>query len=115
MANAALRLDAGDARALNQSIADAEPGAVIQIAAGDYHLPEPLILAKPVTLVGAGMDQTRILCGASGVVVRFDVAGPYAARNLTFAHDGDEPAAVAVVTAGPFDCRSCRFTGAVGK
>lgn len=107
------RESTGDIPDLEELILQAEAGSEIRLVAGDYTLLRPLVVSKPITLIGLGMDQTRIVCRASGLVARFDTAGPFHVRNLTFAHEGDEPAHVVIVAAGPFDFRNCRFTGAV--
>src|ERR1700736_1735229 len=114
MANPAVRIDlSGNIQDLEAVIRQAEPGAEVRLPAGVFMLSRPLVVTQSITLIGAGMDQTRIVCRARELVVRFDSGGPFHARNIPFAHEGEEPAHVVTVVSGPFEFRSCRFTGAV--
>ncbi|MCW1922531.1 protein kinase [Luteolibacter arcticus] len=53
------------------ALEDASPGAVIRIAAGNY--PERIVIRKPVTLIGAGWEKTRL-----------HVQGPYLAESRDY-------------------------------
>ena len=85
--------------------------AELVLQAGTYDVSEPIDFSFPVTLTGAGADLTTVSSNAAGSVVRF-LAGPAMVRGVHFAHRGELPANVAIVSA-EFDIRDCRFSGGV--
>jgi parallel beta-helix repeat protein len=111
-----IRLNAdgsGDYPTLEKALAAASSGETILLEAGTYSLAQSLEVDKPLTLLGAGMDQTEIVSEAGGYVIRFSGGGPFIAQDITFRHEGDAVASVAVVDAGDIAFARCRFTGAV--
>ncbi len=103
----------GDFPSLSAALDSLPEGSTIILEAGTYYLPESLSIFKPVRLVGAGMEQTRIVSEAEGYVVRFNGAGPFAVEDLSFRHEGQAPADVVVVQGGGVTLTRCRFSGAV--
>jgi parallel beta-helix repeat protein len=65
-----------------------------------------------LTLIGAGMDETEIVSGAAGPVIEFTGSGTFAARGISFRHDGSQAGDGVVVDGGRGDFSGCRFTGA---
>jgi len=119
---AARRLAPGDDVAA--AVAQAQPGDLIVLAAGDHPLAAPLELPAGVELRGEGANQTRLI-GCGDFVVRVagvaSVAGAVAAaegtppallRELAVVHDGEQ-AGSAVGAFGPFRADRCLFTGGV--
>jgi parallel beta-helix repeat protein len=102
------------ARSLDKAVQQASPGAELWLVAGTYRLSQPLQIEKAISLIGAGMDQTRVICAAEDCVVRFVGEGRFVARDLTFAHEGELQAHVVEVAAGVVDLQGCCFTGGVG-
>jgi parallel beta-helix repeat protein len=103
----------GDYTDLKVAVGDIPPGGSVSLAPGIYRLEEPLKVQKPLHLLGAGMDETIIVCEAAGFVVRFSGDGPFVAEDLTFRHEGEAVADVALVEGGNVTFSRCRFTGAV--
>ncbi|HWE24903.1 MAG TPA: DUF1565 domain-containing protein, partial [Myxococcales bacterium] len=89
----------GSAGAPFQTIADAlqaaPPGALIRIAEGTY--PEAVLIARPVVLLGAGRDKTKIVgpTGARATAVRTGGGVRVELRDLTV-----EQAAAAISAEG---------------
>jgi parallel beta-helix repeat protein len=82
------------------------------LESGVYKLAGPLEIRKPLTLTGAGMDETLILSEAGGYALRFVGAGPFTLKDLTIQHEGEAEADVVVVQGGLVDFARCRFSGA---
>lgn len=103
----------GDFPDLPAAVAAVEPGGVINLGPGTYTLQEPLIIDKPLTLAGAGIDETFIVSGGQGYVVRYSGDGRFAATDITFRHEGDVDADAVRIDQGEIEISRCRFTGAV--
>jgi parallel beta-helix repeat protein len=122
----------GDYRTLEEAVDGAPPGATIRLGAGEFLLRAPLNLNRSITLVGDGVDRTRITCKTGDVVVSSRGGHAFAAADLTFAHQGSAPAVtrrtvaarlagelqaagptdVVLLTDAHVDLRRCRFEGA---
>ena len=103
----------GDYPTLDEAIRQVPAGTTIVLAAGEYRLSRPLRVTRALMLLGAGMDQTRLVCASPGQVVLFEGSGPFGARGVTFVHEGGEVGDVVVVAGGSVDFQHCRFGGAV--
>ncbi|MBU1877481.1 MAG: right-handed parallel beta-helix repeat-containing protein, partial [Chloroflexi bacterium] len=103
----------GDYPTLAAAVAAAPAGATIQLAAGTYNLTQPLDVAKPLRLTGAGMDATSVVGQTGEYVVRFTGPGTLTAEGITFRYAGTTWARVMVIKDGEVDLVRCRFTGAV--
>jgi len=103
----------GDYPTLAEAIHSAPEGGTIRLDPGVYRLAEPLVIDKPIHLLGAGMDQTEIVSDGEDYVVRFSGDGPFIVEDITFRHEGDMVADVVVVDGGEISFTRCRFTGAV--
>ena len=118
---------------LAAAIATAPAGASLHLVAGIYRLAQPLLVDKPITLTGEGMDRTRLLCAAEEYVVRFVGDGPFVMADLGCEHVGGPWinegndfvlgdvafewvgmawANTVEVLNSELDFRRCRFTGA---
>ncbi len=91
----------------------AAPGTTLELAAGEYRLAQPLVLNKALTVQGAGLEQTRLVCEAEGAVLRCEGVGLVHVYDLTVEHRGEAWADVVVVAGGQVDIRRCRVTGGV--
>jgi len=98
---------------LATAVAAVAEGGTIRLMAGEYWLAEPLLIEKPVRLVGAGTGTTVIMCEGEGYVVRFAASGPFAAEGITFRHEGKAWANVVEVADGRLDMARCRLIGGV--
>jgi parallel beta-helix repeat protein len=103
----------GDYATLEEAVAAAAPRATITLGPGMYRLLRGLEIDTSLTLVGAGMDETEIVSGAPGHVVRFTGSGSFNAEGITFRHDGKQMADVVVIEEGTGRFSGCRFTGAI--
>ncbi|MEI6179204.1 MAG: hypothetical protein WCP31_00500, partial [Chloroflexales bacterium] len=98
---------------LTAALAGASAGATLHLSAGVYRLAQPLLIDKPLTLTGEGMDRTRLLCAAEDCVARFTGDGSFIIADLSFEHTGSLGARVVKVNGGEVDIQRCRFTGGV--
>ena len=103
----------GDYATLEEAVAAVAPGGTITMGPGTYRLVYGLKVEKSFTLVGAGMDESEIVSGIEGHVVRVESGGALVAQDLAFRHDGTQVADVMMVQDGRVDFSRCRFTGAV--
>jgi parallel beta-helix repeat protein len=103
----------GDYATLEEAILAASSGQTIFLEAGIYHLATPLDISKPVSLIGAGMDETEIVSRAEGYVVWFSGEGPFTVEDVAFRHEGRAAADVAIAEGGEIAFTRCLFEGAV--
>jgi hypothetical protein len=88
-------------------------GSTIRIAPGEYVIGEPLVALRPVTLVGAGADETVLRSIAPGAGLLIDADGDVAVSDLALRHEGTASASVVIVTAGGFDLQGLTVAGGV--
>lgn len=93
------------------AITTAISDAVILLAAGEYVLQQPLQLEKPMSLIGAGRDKTRLTCSEPQYVLRYAGDGMFAAEGISFEHIGQRGANVMVVKSGLLKLQGCSFKG----
>ena len=103
----------GDFKTLHEAVERTAAGAVIRLVRGDHHLAIPLALTKPVTLIGTGIDATRIVCADEGYVAQYSADGRFSATDLAFIHEGERWANILCVDGGEVSITHCRFVGAV--
>src|ERR1700678_136524 len=93
-----LRFNIGAVDELARALQEINGPAELVLKAGAYDMPAPIDFAFPVTLIGAGAGLTTISSSAAGWVVRF-LAGRNVISGIHFAHQGELPANVALVSA----------------
>ncbi len=103
----------GDYATLEEAVANAPEGGVINLGPGVHRLAAPLTIERSLTLIGAGMDETEVVCDGPNYVLYFTGGGTFSARGITFRHEGDSPADVFVADRGQVNLSRCRFSGAV--
>jgi parallel beta-helix repeat protein len=103
----------GNLRSLEEAVQQARPGAVIYLKAGIHRLKHPLVIDKPLTLIGEGMETTRIVCDGEGCVVEFSGDGLFSARDLAFVHEGTKWGDAVWANKGEVQFYRCLFTGGV--
>jgi parallel beta-helix repeat protein len=103
----------GNFRSLEEAVQQVRPGAVIYLKAGIYRLKHPLVIDKPLTLIGEGMETTRIVCDGEGCVVEFSGDGLFSARDLAFVHEGTKWGDAVRANKGEVQFYHCLFTGGV--
>jgi len=102
----------GQYATLAAAVAGVPAGSTIRLDSGRYELSQPLEVDKPLSLLGAGMEETEVVGSGEGYVIRFSGEGPFVAEGITFRYEGASQANVVVVAGGEIDFDGCRFTGA---
>lgn len=107
----------GTHRALSDAVASANPNSVIYLSAGTHFLADKLHLNKPLTILGAGLHQTRVIGTAPEYVIMTDADGPSTFRELTIEYDGEpsERADCLLIRGGQVTVESCVITGGSGN
>jgi parallel beta-helix repeat protein len=95
---------------LAQSIENAEDGAVLFLAAGDYELSSNLKVQKAISLIGAGLSLTRITSSVAGVMMRFS-DGELHLKGISFVHLGKQKSDVVSIEDAKINIEDCRFAG----
>jgi parallel beta-helix repeat protein len=103
----------GDFCDLEEAVQKAQSGTTIHLKAGIYRLKRPLVIDKPMTLIGEGMETTRIVCDGEECVVKFSGDGLFSARDISFVHEGNRWANVVTADRGEVSFIRCLFTGGV--
>lgn len=99
-----------DFKELAQSIDDAEDGAVLFLAAGEYQLSSNLKVQKSISLIGAGFSQTRITSSVSGIMMRFSGSDLHL-KGISFVHLGKQKSDVVSIEDAKIKIEDCRFAG----
>jgi parallel beta-helix repeat protein len=95
---------------LAQSIANAEDGAVLFLAAGEYKLLSTIKVQKSISLIGAGQALTRISSSASVALMSFKTAELHL-KGIGFVHTGKQKADVLDIKDAQIKIEDCRFSG----
>ena len=102
-----------DVPTLEEAVEKAKAGDTIELPAGDYRLPKPLVVKKSLTLRGAGADKSKVQCEAEGWVLRLEGKGRWKLEGLTLEHVGKSWADVVVVEGGELEMVDCVCRGGV--
>ena len=103
----------GNLRSLEEAVQQARPGAVIYLKAGIHRLKHPLVIDKPLTLIGEGMETTRIVCDGEECVVKFSGNGLFSVSDIAFVHEGARWGDAVQANMGEIRFYRCLFTGGV--
>ena len=103
----------GDFRSLEEAVPKAQSGATLYLKAGAHRLAHPLTLDKPLTLIGEGIETTRIVCDGEKCVVSFSGDGLFSASDLAFVHEGARWGDAVRANRGEVRFYRCLFTGGV--
>jgi parallel beta-helix repeat protein len=95
---------------LAQSLESAEDGAVLFLAAGEYQLSSNLEVQKSISLIGAGLSQTRITSSLAGVMMRFSGSELHL-KGISFVHTGKQKSDVVSIEDAKIKIEDCRFSG----
>ena len=88
-------------------------GGTVELAAGNYHFYQSLIISGDISLVGAGKEQTILTFHGSGALLYYRGKGAFRASNLTFTHGSESGANLLVIESGEVDIRDSVFRGAM--
>ena len=105
----------GDLATLEEALAFAAGGSTIELSAGEFIVVQTLDIDRPLTISGAGMEQTTILSEAPSAAVNYEGDGPLALRDLTITHRGGFAADIISVRSGLLDLADCRLQGALSS
>ena len=97
---------------LADAVSKVPAGSAIRLEAGIFRLEQPLWIDKEISLIGAGVDLTKVISSAGDYVITFDGAAPFRAYDITFSYEGSLPGDVIVVESGEVLFNNCRFLGA---
>ncbi len=112
----AVRADgSGDFATLAEAVAAVAPGSTIELGSGTYALESVLEIDKPLTLEGAGRDETEISGDAPGAVVSYSGTDVLEINGLTIRRDGPEEGDVLWVGSGQALLEEIRLVGAVSS
>lgn len=95
---------------LEQSIANADDGAVLFLAAGEYKLLTTVKVQKSISLIGAGQALTRI-SSSLGVAVMAFKTGQLHLKGISFLHTGKQKSDVLDIKDAQIKIEDCRFSG----
>ena len=109
---AAVDIEVSSTNELTAAVSLAGSGSTIRVAPGTYVVGEPLVVLRPMRIVGAGSGDTVIRSIAPDAAVIVDAGGDVGLDGLTVQHDVSSPASVVVVTAGGYDLRDVAISGA---
>lgn len=103
---------------LVKAVARAGSGSTIRLAAGSYGLRAPLVVLRPITLVGAGdgSDPQRastITSRAGGATLVAATGGDLGLSDLALTHVGEQAASVIVVAGGGYRFERIQVAGGV--
>lgn len=90
---------------------EAGSGSTIEVAAGTYEVDTSLVALRPLTVVGAGADDTTITSTATGAAIVIGVAGTIAITGVPIPATAPG-ASVVAVTRGGLDLDAVTITGA---
>src|SRR5215217_625768 len=90
---------------LEGAVREAQAGDVLHLKAGEHRLSQPLGIDKSLSLIGEGMDNTRVVCDGEEYVVKLVGDGPFVLHDLSFLHQGSLTADVIDVAGGELDIR----------
>ena len=109
-----LRADgSGDYPSLAEAVQAAPEGATIYLEAGSYKLARPVDIERRLKLVGAGKEQTEIVCAAENYVLRVARGTSFIAEDIAFRHEGRAIANVVIVEGGESEFNRCLFQGGI--
>ncbi|MGQ9554239.1 MAG: protein kinase domain-containing protein [Anaerolineae bacterium] len=109
-----LRADgSGDYPSLAEAVQAAPEGATIYLEAGSYKLARPVDIERRLKLVGAGKEQTEIICAAENYVLRVARGTSFIAEDIAFRHEGRAIANVVIVEGGESEFNRCLFQGGI--
>lgn len=101
----------GGYRTLEEALQKAEPGATLDLSAGEYILLRPLVIDKSIRIEGA---NSYLFCRAPGIALRFLGQIDCRLSDLTLRYEGLEPANVIELVSARLVLEHCSIESAVG-
>jgi len=101
----------GEYTSLPEAVDTVPAGSTIILGKGLYRLPKRLVINKPLTLRGVGINETIVVGEGNGAVAEFSGPGQFAVYGITFHYEGKGWGDTVRVTDGEVDFQSCEFTG----
>lgn len=97
---------------LVRTVAQAQAGARITVPPGHFVLDAPLLLVRPITLVGAGQGRTTLSLASAEPTVVVAADGNVVVEDLSIQHSGDEGASVVLLGGGGYHLERVTISGA---
>lgn len=104
-----------DAEQLVAAVGTAGAGSTVTLQAGDYLLDEPLVVYRPITIVGAGAERSTITSSSSGSTLLALADGMVRLDDVALSHVGDDPASVVIVVTGDIALSRVAIAGGRGE
>ncbi|MCK5828242.1 right-handed parallel beta-helix repeat-containing protein, partial [Candidatus Bipolaricaulota bacterium] len=98
---------------LETAMETCSPQGTVFLEAGTYVLEEPLVVSKPISLIGSGSGTCQVICDGELFVLSFSVEGDVSLEGITFRHTGTAMAYVVIADVDVLNVNDCGFEGAV--
>jgi parallel beta-helix repeat protein len=98
---------------LQQRIDRAAPNSVVQLTAGIYSIPNPLVIRKHIELKGAGPNHTLIVSNAGESVIDINGLVEFKASGIGFEYQGEKWSDLLRIKDAKVTINNCLFRGAV--
>ncbi len=98
---------------LTTAVKAAKTGSILSLSAESYSMADPLIIDKPLSLIGAGDSKTIITCRSKGWTIKYVGKGQLVLKDLRIQHEGNQPADVIIVEEGEIEFSNNTITGGV--
>jgi parallel beta-helix repeat protein len=92
----------------------AEPGATIQIEAGEFRIDQPLVIRHSLTLVGKGRGETILLRGTKEPLFQLEGEGTLTLRDLTVRQAAETGTPLISANAGLLVLQNVQLSGTWG-
>jgi parallel beta-helix repeat protein len=104
----------GDASAaFKKAIDDVKDGGTVRLRAGTYRLNQPIQVLKSVTIVGEGLDKTKVVGSTGESVIEFNGHTTVTVQGVAFSRSGREGGDAVDVVAATATFTDCTFSGAI--
>ncbi|MFZ0529421.1 MAG: right-handed parallel beta-helix repeat-containing protein [Propionicimonas sp.] len=113
-------LTVSTAEELVSAVARAGGGSTIRLEAGTYSLPAPLVVLRPISLIGAGdgtsaKASSTITASTGGATLVAATSGDLVLSDLAVRHRGEEVASVVVVAGGGYRFERIGVSGGAAR
>jgi len=102
----------GGYSSLEEALADVPAGSTIYLSSGTYAFNQAVTVGVPISLIGAGVEETVLTGSDARHVIRFNAEGALLLEGIHFQHEGELVADVVVINAMEAEIRNCSFSGA---
>lgn len=97
---------------LRQALAQISAGGEIVLQAGEYRFNQPIVIIKPLSLIGAGMEKTVLILTGDKFCIQYRGSGLFVMRNLAVRYEGTNIVDAVSINAGQVQIIGCAVSGA---